>query len=193
MKIPLGPYACVYPIPIALAGANVDGKPNYEEVGDLALMGIKPALVCLSSHRDHYTNIGILQNQSFSLNFPTTSMLAKADACGVVSGREFDKSKFFTTFYGELKTVPMIEECPVNLECRVLQQVLIEHRQVFIAEVVCAYASDSYVIEENGKKRLADLQKLDPILYALDNRYYSIGQLIGTGYKEAGDLVSQDQ
>lgn len=185
MKIPLGKTPYVYPIPITLLGANVDGKPNYATVGDVGLMGINPALVCVSSHRDHYTNLGILENGTFSLNFPTTAMLTITDYCGVVSGREVDKSSLFESFYGELHTAPMISECPVNLECRVLQTVSIQHRQMFIAEVHCAYVDEHYLVDRDGKKQIVDLIQLDPILYALDNQYYSIGQPIGVGYREA--------
>ena len=185
MKIPLGKIPYVYPIPIALLGALVNGKANYATVGDLGLMGINPALVCVSSHRDHYTNRGICEHGTFSLNFPDTSLLSVTDYCGVYSGRDIDKSALFDSFYGELQTAPMIRECPVSLECRVLQTVTIQHRQIFIGEVHCAYVDEAYLDEVDGKKQIADLTRLDPILYALDNRYYSIGQPIGVGYKEA--------
>lgn len=189
MKIPIGKTPYVYPIPIALLGANVKGKPNYATLGDFGLMGINPALVCISSHREHYTNEGILENGTFSLNFPTTTMLAKTDYCGVVSGREVDKAALFENFYGELKTAPMIRECPVSLECKVIQEFSVQHRQMFIAEVNCAYVDEAFLIEKEGKKQIADLARLDPILYALDNRYYSIGQPIGIGYREAEKLT----
>lgn len=185
MKIALGKLPYVYPIPITLVGANVHGKPNFAEIGDLGLMGINPALVCISSHRDHYTNIGILENGTFSLNFPTTSMLAKTDYCGVVSGRDVEKSALFEVFYGETGTAPLIAECPVGLECRVVKEFSIQHRQMFVGEVVQCYASEEFVCEQNGRKVLADLTRLDPVLYALDNRYYSIGRPVGIGHQEA--------
>jgi len=185
VKIPLGKIPYVYPIPITLLGAQVNGKPNYATVGDFGLMGIDPALVCVSLHREHYTTLGILDNGTFSLNFPTTSMLSLVDTCGVFSGREIDKSSLFDSFYGELQTAPIITECPVSLECRVLQPILIQHRQIFIAEVHCAYVEEVYLDEVDGKKQIASMNHLDPILYALDNRYYSIGQPIGVGYQEA--------
>lgn len=189
MKIPFGKIPYIYPIPIALLGANVGGRPNYETIGDFGLMGINPALICVSSHHNHYTNIGILENWAFSLNFPTTAMLAVTDHCGVVSGHDADKSTLFESFYGELRTVPMIRECPVSLECHVLQEFSVQHRQIFIAEVHCAYVDECYLVEKDGKKQITDLTRLDPILYALDNRYYSIGQPIGTGYSEAKKIT----
>jgi flavin reductase (DIM6/NTAB) family NADH-FMN oxidoreductase RutF len=185
MKIKLGKIPHIYPIPITLVGANVRGKPNYLTIGDTGLMGINPALVYISSHRDHYTNIGILENGTFSINLPSTSLLARTDYCGTISGREIDKAALFDTFYGETGSAPMITECPVNLECRVVKEFSIQHRQIFVGEVVQCFASEELVNEKDGHKFLADLTRLDPILYSLDNRYYSVGLPIGIGYQEA--------
>ncbi|MCJ7433868.1 MAG: flavin reductase family protein [Anaerolineales bacterium] len=185
MKVQLGKLPYIYPIPITLVGANVYGKPNFVTIGDTGLMGINPPLVFVSSHRDHYTNIGILENGTFSINFPTTGMLAVTDYCGNVSGRDVDKSAIFESFYGETGTAPMIAACPVNLECCLVQEFSIQHRQVFLGEVIQTYVNDEFVSEQDGHKVIADLTQLDPILYALDNRYYRVGSSIGVGYQEA--------
>jgi len=183
-KIPLGSIPYIYPIPIILAGANVNGKPNFATIGDCGLMGIRPPLVFISSSKDHYTNQGILENETFSINFPTTDMLPVVDYCGNVSGKDVDKSALFPVFYGDLKTAPMIESCPVNLECKVVKEFSIQHRQVFVAEVSQAFVEEAFITEENERKSIAELARLDPILYALDNRYYRVGPAIGAGYKE---------
>lgn len=185
MKINLGALPYVYPVPIVLVGALVDGAPNFVTIGDCGLMGIRPPLVFVSSHRDHYTNRGILAHQTYSINLPTTEMLVVTDYCGTVSGREVDKGALFETFTGELETAPMIAQCPVNLECRVVKEFSIEHRQIFVGQVVATHVSEQYVTERNGKREIADLTQLDPILYALDNRYYRVGEPIGVGYAEA--------
>jgi len=95
-----------------------------------------------------------------------------------------DKSKLFTVFEGAHTGVPMIQECPVGLECRVQEVVQIEHRRIFIAEVLECYVSEEYVEVIDGKEQIADLSRLNPIIYALDNRYYQIGRTIGVGYRE---------
>ena len=51
-------------------------------------------------------------------------LLEKNDYCGLVSGEKTDKSHVFDVFYGSLKTAPMIKECPVNLECQLIQMLL---------------------------------------------------------------------
>jgi len=191
-KVKLGPSAYVYPIPIILCGANVHGRPNYATLGDCGLMGLNPPLVYVSSHRDHYTNAGILENGAYSINLPDTRLLAVTDYCGGVSGRDVDKSALFETFYGELGTAPMIATCPVNLECRVVHEFSIQHRQIFVGQVVQVYASDKFVREQDGRRGLADMTQLDPILYALDNHYYRVGDMIGTGYQEGKKLDRQE-
>ncbi|MEW5869830.1 MAG: flavin reductase family protein [Chloroflexota bacterium] len=188
MKIKLGAIPYIYPVPIILAGAKVNGKPNFETVGDVGLMGINPPIVFISSGATHYTNQGILEHGTFSINFPTTTMLALVDYCGQTSGRDVDKGALFEVFYGELESAPMIAECPVNLECRVLKEFSIQHRQIFVGEVVQAHVNETLVSEQDSRHSIADLTRLDPILYALDNRYYRIGSAIGIGYREAQKL-----
>ncbi len=183
-KVKLGAVPLVYPIPIVLVGAIVDGVANFTEVGDCAVMGIHPALVTVSLSATHHTTKGIDATGAFSINLPSSQMLSLADYCGMVSGRDVDKSVLFETFQGEQTDAPLIRDCPVGLECRVLEVVQVKHRRLFIAEVVECYVSPQFVETVDGKHQIADLFKLDPILYALDNRYYRIGNVIGTGYSE---------
>lgn len=188
-KIKFGKYPLIYPIPIALIGSLVKGKPNFETIGDVGIMGINPPLVYISSNQDHFTNQGIIEHGAFSINFPSTNLLTKVDYCGIVSGSKVDKSKLFDIFFGELNTVPLIKECPVNLECKVVKEFLIQHRQIFIADVIETYVNEEFIIVKDGGKSIVDMIKLDPIIYALDNKYYKIGQTIGIGYQE-GERIS---
>jgi flavin reductase (DIM6/NTAB) family NADH-FMN oxidoreductase RutF len=188
MKTKIGPIPYLYPIPVVLVGADVNGTPNFELIGQTGIMGIKPPIVYISSGVDHYTNRGILDNGVFSINLPHTTMLAETDYCGVYSGHSVDKSRLFNLFYGELEKAPMIIECRVNLECKVIQNFNIEHRQIFIAKVVETFVDESLAIPKGDRYELSDLCLLDPIIYALDNCYYKIGQPIGKGYQEAHRL-----
>ena len=185
MKKKCGSLPYIYPVPIVLAGANIHGYPSFTTIGDVGLMGINPPLVYISSHTRHYLNEGILETGCYSINFPTTEMLSLVDYCGQVSGREVDKGALFKVFYGDLEVAPLIEECPVNLECEVIKEFSIQHRQIFVGQVAQAHVDDSLVSEEGGRQSIADLVQLDPILYALDNCYYQIGKEIGVGYQEA--------
>jgi flavin reductase (DIM6/NTAB) family NADH-FMN oxidoreductase RutF len=190
-KVRFGKIPLVYPIPIILAGALVKGKPNFATLGDVGIMGIDPAIVYISSGSGHHTNRGILEHGTFSINFPSTRLLAVTDYCGTVSGHDVDKSQLFDVFFGESGTAPMIQECPVNLECKVIKEFSIQHRQIFVGEVLQAYVNEEFVVETEGRLRITDMTKLDPIIYALDDRYYRIGQIIGTGYQESKKFRQQ--
>jgi flavin reductase (DIM6/NTAB) family NADH-FMN oxidoreductase RutF len=189
-KKKLGPIPLVYPIPIALVGAVVDGKPNFTEVGDVGIMGIKPPYVFVSLGEKSHTRLGISQTGEYSLNFPSTKLMAEADFCGVASGSKANKAELFSVFYDPdtLPGLPLIEECPVNLACKVVRHFTLEHRNIFVGSIVQTYVDEACFIKRDGKSHLADLTVLDPLIYALDNRYYKIGQPIGTGYQEGKSI-----
>ena len=181
-KRAIGTVPLIYPVPIVLVGAMVEGRGNFSTIGDAAIMGIRPALVCISMNRTHFTTGGIQSSNAFSINVPTTSQVSVVDYCGIVSGKTVNKAELFTLFYGD-GGAPMIEECPVNLDCTVEKEIQIEHRCIFIGRVVQTYVDEQFV-DERDERTVAEMQVLDPIMYALDNRYYRVGGVIGTGYDE---------
>jgi flavin reductase (DIM6/NTAB) family NADH-FMN oxidoreductase RutF len=186
----MGPIPYLYPVPIVLVGATVEGRPNYATVGDCAIMGIRPALVAVSLAESHFTTRGILDVGCFSVNVPTTEMLPLVDYFGSVSGKDVDKSALVESTAGILPRVPLLAACPVNLECEVVHECSVEHRHIFISRVVETHVDDRYVSESDGQPRIASLPRLDPILYTLDNLYYSVGEPIGVGYEEAVKFAS---
>ena len=78
--------------------------------------------IVLGNH--HHTNIGIKENNAFSLCLPSEDMVVVTDYCGIKSGKKTDKSKLFDLFYGELKAAPMIETCPLSVECKLVNVVV---------------------------------------------------------------------
>jgi len=187
-KTKLGAGALLYPMPITLVGANVKGKPNYCVVAFCGVMNAKPPILYVSLNRKHYTAEGIRENKSFSVNIPSTKMVEKTDYCGLVSGGKVDKSKLFDAFYGELKTAPMIGECAINLECRLLQTVEFDIDITYIGEVVEAYAD-----ERLQREGALDTEKIDPILFTLqDRRYWRMGDFIGDAWSIGSRLKSND-
>ena len=43
---------------------------------------------------------------------------------------------------------------------------------------------EEFVSARDGRQAVADMTRLDPIIYTLDNRYYRVVEPIGTGYNE---------
>ena len=171
MKTELGAKNCLYPLPTVLVGALVRGRPNYMTLAHVGIMDLKT--VSLGMNKTHYTKAGIFENRTFSVNIPSEDMVEKTDYCGLVSGRTVDKSALFKTFYGKLRTAPMIEECPVNMECRLVKNVDFPAHDVFMGEVVATYCDDAVL---DGMGRL-DYALLKPILFTMgDAGYWKLGE-----------------
>jgi flavin reductase (DIM6/NTAB) family NADH-FMN oxidoreductase RutF len=140
-------------------------------------------IVCAIGNH-HYTVKGIAETKSFSVNIPSSDLLEKTDYCGIVSGEKTDKSQVFDIFYGSLKTAPMIRECPICLECRLIQTVPLPTNSLFIGEICAAYA-DGRVIKD-GKP---DYSEIDPLLLTMpDNHYWKMGEFAGDAWSAGNRL-----
>ena len=180
-KVKTGAYNPLPVVPIALVGANVNGKPNYLAVGFVNGVSIKPPIVYVSLNKKHYTPQGIIANGTFSINVPSADYVIETDYCGLVSGKRVDKSGIFTTFYGELETAPMIEEFPITCECRYTGQKLeFDMNIAYFGEVVQVYVNK----EVTGAGRELDIFKANPIYYSgLENRYRTLGEDMGPAWR----------
>ncbi len=179
------------PMPVAptvLVGSMVGGKPNYAAVGFASGANIKPPILCVSLNHAHYTVKGILENGTFSVNVPSVAQMRECDYCGLVSGRSVDKSLIFTTFFGELGSAPMIEECPIVCECRLVgSPVDFAMDSVFFGEVVASYVDSA--LYKKGKK--ADILAIDPLLTGLDRRYRRVGEAVGDAFSIGREYASK--
>ena len=171
MKQKMGKYCYIYPVPTVLVGTVVENKVNFNTLGNCGIISMHPATIYISSDKNHYTNIGIIKNKVFSVNLPSHKSVVKTDYCGLVSGKNSDKSKVFEVFYGESELAPMIEECPVCLECKTINHVEINGMDVFIAEIVQSFVDEDCI--ENGKPAV---HKIDPIIYTMKDNYHRIGE-----------------
>ncbi|MCE8425373.1 MAG: flavin reductase family protein [Candidatus Methanoperedens sp.] len=183
-KIPIGQNFFI-PMPVVLVGTQVNGKNNFMAVGFCARANANPPMILCGIGNNHYTPKGIAETKTFSVNIPSSDLLEKTDYCGLVSGEKTDKSQVFDVFYGSLKTSPMIKECPVNLECRLIQAVSLATNTLFIGEIIGAYA-DGRVLKD-GKP---DFEKIDPLFLTMpDNRYWTLGKYAGDAWSAGKNLI----
>lgn len=166
------------PLPVILVGAQVNSKPNYLVIGYSCPFDFGK-YVFFSLSKQRYTTIGIHENMTFSINIPSEDLVKETNICGSKSGRDIDKSTLFHTFYGELKTAPMIHECPINIECEVSEILDYDRNEGIIGRVVKSYVNPQYTIEEDGEIKL-DWRKIHPIIWATggDYNFYKLGERI---------------
>lgn len=182
MKEKIGPRNCLYPLPTTLVGANVAGRANYITIAHVGIM--TPGSVSLGMNKGHYSNAGIIENGTFSVNIPSSSMVKITDYCGLVSGKKVDKGRLFDTFYGVLETAPMVRECPVNMECRLVETVDMDSHDIFIGEIVETWCDSEVVTEEK-----IDFARIDPLLFVMNDRsYWRLGDRFARAWSAGRDF-----
>jgi len=175
--------AFVYPMPMTIIGAVVEGKPNFMAAAWVSRVNFKPPMMMIALGA-HHTNLGIEANNAFSINLPDVSLLEKTDYCGIVSGRKVDKSKLFDVFFGELAGAPLIRECPLSMACRLNQTVKLPFDTLYIGDVFAVYTEARYLTD--GKP---DVQKINPFTLTMpDNRYWRVGEMAGQAWSDGKKL-----
>jgi flavin reductase (DIM6/NTAB) family NADH-FMN oxidoreductase RutF len=184
-KMELNTQSICYPMPCSLVGVNVGSKPNYLTVAWFSMVNFKPPYLMIALGKSHYTNPGIKENGTFSLNIPSTAMADVTDYCGLVSGNKYDKAKMFETFYGKLKTAPMIKECPFNVECKVIQTVDFAVDELFIGEIIASYSDERYLTDG-----VPDMRKIAPFILSMPERkYLTLGAEVGPAWEMGKKLI----
>jgi flavin reductase (DIM6/NTAB) family NADH-FMN oxidoreductase RutF len=141
------------PVPVVLiTSKNNEGKTNVFTVGWTGTINTKPPMLYISIRPERLSYEYIKESMEFVVNLPSSDMVKKVDYCGVRSGKKNDK---ITEMGFNLKdslniSTPYIEECPVNIECKVTNIVPLGTHDMFIAEVVGSHVNED-LIDEKGK------------------------------------------
>jgi flavin reductase (DIM6/NTAB) family NADH-FMN oxidoreductase RutF len=182
MKKAIGPKNCLYPLPVVLVGALVNGMPNYAPIAHVGILDF--GTVSLGMGKLHFTNTGIKENKTFSLNFPSVDLVKQADYCGLVSGMHVDKSKLFEPFFGTLDTAPMIRECPLSMECRLVRTIDFPKHDIFVGEVVQTYCDEEVLTDGE-----VDYAKIRPILFTMSGHgFWKLGERFATAWEVGKEL-----
>ena len=169
----LGSLLALYPKPMTVVGAEVEGKVNWLVVGHTGIIGHDRILVSMS--KSHYSNQGIRKSKKLSINLVNREMLPKADYVGSVSGTSVDKSEVFDFHWGENGT-PVIDASPLTMECDVVDIYETEGFDNFICSIANTYAAPD-VLDADRK---LDYTRLKPVLFEFPTySYIATGEIIG--------------
>ena len=168
------------PLPPTLVSCGTPDKPNVLTVAWTGILCTRPPVVYISVRPERYSYELIKQSGEFVINLPTEKLVRAVDMCGVKSGRDCDKFALtgLTAQPSSQVSAPMVEECPVNIECRVRSVTPLGSHDMFIADVIAVNAAKELL---DDKGRLA-LEKAGLIAYA-HGQYFTLGKVLGSfGY-----------
>ena len=118
-----------------------DGKPNLIPLGWVGGVCSDPPQLGIAIRRKpvkRYSYDLILETKEFVVNIPDEDLVEKVDIAGFISGRDVDKFEELglTPVPASKVKVPLIDECPVNLECVLRQHFVLGSHGLFIGEIV---------------------------------------------------------
>jgi flavin reductase (DIM6/NTAB) family NADH-FMN oxidoreductase RutF len=189
-KILMGPQTLIYPMPALLVGANVNDKPNFMAVAWSGIANGEPPMISVAIRRTRYTLKGIRQNLTFSVNVPSTDMVREVDYCGLIHGSKANKAEVcqFKIFYGELGNAPLIEQCPINLECEVAHILDLGSHSLVVGRI-----EETYISEDCLTRGKPDVDKIKPLSYirAPTQRYQALGEVIAKAFSIGKEIKAR--
>ena len=173
------PGNMVYPLPAVMVScADKEGHNNIITVAWTGTVCTNPAMAYISVRPERHSYKMIRESGEFVINLTTEKLAYATDWCGVRSGRDYDKFKEMKLTASEAESLdyaPIIEECPVNIECKVVEVKELGSHHMFLAEVKAVRVDESYM-NENGK---FELNKTGLLAYS-HVEYFGLGKSIGT-------------
>jgi flavin reductase (DIM6/NTAB) family NADH-FMN oxidoreductase RutF len=176
-KVSLGKVLPAYAMPVCLIGSTVAGKANFCTIAWFSIIDDEPPMIGIVMGKKRRTRDGMEENGCFSVNIPGQGMVKAVDHCGITSGFDIDKSGVFKIFTGRLRTAPMIEECPLTMECSVKRTIEFEGTDMVVGEIEGAYASGDLMVK--GK---VDQSKMMQLLYSTHGPYWSLGKKVADAF-----------
>lgn len=171
------PSTILNPVPVVMVtSADAEGKANIITIAWAGTINSEPPMVSISVRKERYSYELIKNKGEFVINIPNRKLAFVTDLCGVKSGRDNDKFSLagLTAEAASNVSVPLIKECPVNIECKVKDVIPLGSHDMFIAEIVAVNVEES-LIDEKGKM---DMGKADLICYS-HGEYWSLEKSLG--------------
>ena len=196
------PGNMVYPLPaVMVSTADKKGNTNILTIAWTGTVCTNPAMVYISVRPERYSYHMIKESGEFVINLTTEELIRATDFCGVRSGKDMDKWKECRLTEGRavsLEYAPVIEQSPVNIECKVKSVQELGSHHMFLAEVTAVQADEKYM-DENGK---FELNKTGLLAYS-HGEYLRLGKRLGTfgysvrkkpaGKKKKGGRAGRDE
>jgi len=191
-KRQLGACVTFFPQPTTLiATQNNEGDVNLMMASWVGIVSKTPPTIAVSLNRDRHTYANIKEGGIFSVNVVPARMAQAADACGLASGKKVDKQKLtgLDVSPGTLDGAFLVDESPLNVECRFAGEVELGDYRLVMGEIVEIHACEE-AFHEQGE---GDVKVFDPLVYFGGMRgYWSLGEKQADAYRAGLALLDKD-
>ncbi len=168
--------ALLAPLPPVMVTCGDFDTANIITVAWAGIINTHPPRVSISIRPTRHSYNLIKASGEFIINLTPASLVSAADYCGMYTGAKVDKFAQ-TGLHKEVASqvaCPMIAECPLCLECKVIDVQPQGTHDLFLAEVIATHVDDS-LLDEKGK---LCLERAGLAAFA-HGTYYALGDVIG--------------
>lgn len=168
--------ALTAPLPPVMVTVGDMENSNVITIGWTGILSTIPPRTYISVRPQRHSYKLLKEKGEFVVNLTTAKQARTVDYVGIYTGAKVDKFKECGLTKLESKEVapPTIAECPLALECRVIEVIPMGTHDVFIADIVSVSCDDS-ILDETGKIRF---DRADLMAYA-HGEYYALGEKVG--------------
>ena len=135
-------YQLIEPGPVVLLTTRHKGRANVMTMSWHMMMEFTPPLIaCIVSSGD-FSFTGLKATKECVIAIPGVELAEKVVKVGNCSGRDTDKFETYglTPLRADCVKAPLVAECFANLECRVVDTRLVKRYNLFVLQVVKAWA-----------------------------------------------------
>ena len=175
MKIVKPPSTALYPVPVVLVSCGVD-RPNLITLAWVGVACSEPPIIGIGVRPGRFSHHLIAEAGEFVVNIPRADQVGIVDYCGNASGRDVDKwaACGLTPAPASQVRVPLVAECPVALECRVIHRLSLGSHELFLGQVVAVQADDDLLTAEGRP----DYGRAQPLAY-VGGGYWQVSGPVG--------------
>jgi len=171
------PGTMVYPVPAVMVSCGENSEDfNVITIAWTGILNSEPPMTYIAVRKSRHSHAILVKNREFVINLGTEDLVFATDYCGVKSGKDINKFEAMnlTPMPSTRLKCPMIEESPVNIECRVTEIMELPSHDVFIAEIV-AVSVDDGLMDAKGK---LELEKAGLLCFS-HGEYYGLSKPVG--------------
>lgn len=144
--------SCLQPTPKVLVSCrDANGKNNALAVAYCGNCSYDPPMVMVGIVPSRYSYNIIKETGVFVVNLVTKEQKEMFDYLGSHSGRDEDKlDKLNVKIEEGIKVnAPVLADCPVNIECKIVDSIMTGSHEMFVGKVEYVHANSEFV-NDNG-------------------------------------------
>lgn len=185
MKTSFEPQKILFPMPVSLIVTGTMDNANIVTIAWVTLLTSGPPTLGVSVGTKGFSGKEILKNKEFTVNIASADIMVEADFCGITSGNHVDKFQKSGLTKMESKNIksPIIKECPLNFECKLVKHSVVGTTNHFVGEILQTHI-DTDKLSDIDNPRSFNIEAINPLIYIGGAREYrKIGEKIGDAYQ----------